>query len=204
MTRARIRCTDREHGDFSDVDAAAHPGNDVPPTPWTWMRQVHGSRVVVVGSPGEHAGAEADAAVTATPGCVLVVRTADCVPIVLAGDGVIGVVHAGWRGLADGIVGATIEAMGGATSAVVGPHIRAGCYEFGQGDLDGVAARLGDHVRATTNWGTPALDLTAGVRASLAGLDIEDAGACTACSDRYFSWRTRQETARFATIAWMS
>lgn len=156
--------------------------------------------------PGEHAGDEADAAVTRVPDAKLAVRTADCVPIVLEGEGVVGVVHAGWRGLAAGIVPATIDAMGGATRAIVGPHIRAGCYEFGSDDLDTVAAALGDRVRATTTWGTPALDLTAAVRAALHDDDIEisDAGACTACTDVYFSWRARKDTARFATVAWMS
>jgi len=132
------------------------------------------------------------------------VRTADCVPIVLVGDGAVAVVHAGWRGLAEGVVEAAVAAMGGVHAAHVGPHIRAGCYEFGERDLDEVAARLGDHVRGTTTWGTPALDLTAGVRAVLGEVPVEDAGACTACTDLYFSWRARREAARFATIAWMS
>jgi YfiH family protein len=164
----------------------------------TWLRQVHGSTVVTVVAPGAHAGTDADAAVTTTPGAKLAVRTADCVPIVLVGDHTIATVHAGWRGLAAGIVGATIDAMDGdVIRAVVGPHIRVGCYEFGADDLDGVA-------RGITSWGTAALDLTACVRAALGDVPIEDAGACTACTDIYFSWRARKETARFATIAWMS
>lgn len=165
---------------------------------------MHGSTVVIVTHPGEHAGAEADAAITRVPNAKLAVRTADCVPIVLEGDGVIGVVHAGWRGLAAGVVSATVAAMGGAHRATVGPHIRAGCYEFGADDLDTVAAALGDSVRGTTTWGKPALDLTAAVRVALADIDVVDAGACTACTDLYYSWRARKDTARFATIAWMS
>ena len=159
---------------------------------------------MTVTAPGEHAGVSADAVLTTVPGARLAVRTADCVPVVLARGGeAVAVVHAGWRGLAAGIVEATIDAMGGADTAHVGPHIRAGCYEFGAADLDEVAAALGDHVRSTTSWGTPALDLTAGVRAALGGLEPDDAGACTACSDVYFSWRARQEAARCATIAWL-
>jgi polyphenol oxidase len=164
--------------------------------------------VVEVTEPGEHAGVEADAAFTTRRGCVLAVRTADCVPVVLVGDGAVGVVHAGWRGLAAGVIEATVAAMGGASEAHVGPHIRRGCYEFGDDDLDTVAAALGDGVRATTTWGTPALDLTTGVRAALErsalhGTAVHDAGACTACSDVYFSWRARKEHERFATIAWL-
>jgi copper oxidase (laccase) domain-containing protein len=134
----------------------------------------------------------------------LAVRTADCVPIVLLGDDSIGVVHAGWRGLAAGVIQATMAAMGDVHTAHVGPHIRAGCYEFGPRDLDHVAGTLGNLVRGTTTWGTPALDLVAGVRSALGAIPVIDAGACTACTDRYFSWRARQEVARFATIAWIS
>lgn len=165
---------------------------------------MHGATVVTVNAPGEHAGADADAAVTRVPDARLVVRTADCVPIVLEGDGVIGVVHAGWRGLAAGVIEATIEAMGAVTRATIGPHIRAGCYEFGPGDLDHVAGILGDHVRGVTTWGAPALDLTAGVGHALGETPITDVGACTACTDLYFSWRARKDDARFATVAWMS
>jgi YfiH family protein len=170
----------------------------------TWLRQVHGATVVTVTEPGEHTGVEADAAITRAQSAKLAVRTADCIPIILEGDDTIAVVHAGWRGLAGGVVRATIDAMGGAQRAIVGPHIRVGCYEFGTADLDGVAAQLGDGVRGMTTWGTPALDLTAAVRRALGEVAIVDVGACTACSDLYPSWRARKDTARFATIAWMS
>jgi len=187
--------TTRDDGDFVDV-AQFEPGT-------TWLRQVHGATVVEVTEPGEHRGAEADGAFTATPGCRLAVRTADCVPVVLVGDGVVGVAHAGWRGLADGVIEATATAMGSVREAHIGPHIRRGCYEFATPDLDEVARVLGDGVRAKTTWGTPALDLTLGVREALGDVEINDTGACTACSDMYFSWRARQEPQRFATIAWL-
>jgi hypothetical protein len=190
----RFRFTSRADGDFVDVARLA-PGT-------TWLRQVHGATVVEVTEPGQHAGAEADAAFTTRPGCTLAVRTADCVPVVLVGTGAIGVVHAGWRGLAGGVIEATASAMGGVVEAHIGPHIRRGCYEFGAADLDEVTSVLGDRVRATTAWGTPALDLTAGVRQALAGTPWQDAGACTACSDLFFSWRARREQERFATLAW--
>lgn len=176
---------------------------------WTWLRQVHGARVVTVSEPGGHAGAEADAAVTDRTGIVLAVHTADCAPVVLYDPtaGVIGAAHAGWRGLAAGVIEHAVDAMVdlGATSvhAVVGPHIRARCYEFGAEDLDVVAARYGDAVRATTGWGTPALDLSAGIRAALDGCGpicgVNDVGGCTACEpDRYFSHRARGDRGRHA------
>jgi YfiH family protein len=169
----------------------------------TWLRQVHGATVVEVTEPGEHAGAEADAAFTRRRGCTLAVRTADCAPLVLVSESAIAVVHAGWRGLADGVIQATARAMGPIVEAHIGPHIRRGCYEFGAGDLDEVSSALGDHVRATTNWGTPALDLTEGVRRLLGGARLHDTGACTACTDLFFSWRARADQARFATLAWL-
>jgi purine-nucleoside/S-methyl-5'-thioadenosine phosphorylase / adenosine deaminase len=160
--------------------------------------------VVTVTTPGEHRGTEADAAITREPLAKLAVRTADCVPVVLLGESSIGVVHAGWRGLAGGVIQAAVATMGDVHTAHVGPHIRSGCYEFDTSDLDEVAAALGNGVRGTTTWGAPALDLTAGVRSALGDIALVDTGACTACSDLYFSWRARKDTARFATIAWMS
>ena len=162
--------------------------------------------MVTVTEPGEHAGAEADAAVTATPGAVLAVHTADCVPVLLhdACAGVVGAAHAGWRGLVAGVLEATVDAMAalGAEQviATVGPHIRARCYEFGAADLDRVAAALGDDVRAETAWGTPALDLAAGVRRALDGrAEVHLAPGCTACEpDTYFSHRARADRGRQA------
>ena len=182
----------------------------IAPTPWTWLRQVHGNRVVVVGSPGEHAGAEADAAVTDVPGCVLAVQVADCAPVALVASSAVGVVHAGWRGLEAGVVGNAIDAMRslGATDieAIVGPCIEAACYEFGAADLDRVAGVLGDTVRSVTRDGAPALDLRAGVRSALeeAGVGrITVDSTCTACSAAHWSHRADVDGERQAVVAWM-
>jgi YfiH family protein len=168
--------------------------------------------VVTVARPGDRAGREADAAVTAVTGAPLAIHTADCVPLVLLGDGAVGVAHAGWRGLAAGVVEAAVRALArlgprpSAVEAVIGPSIRPECYEFGPADLDAVAAVLGDEVRAETAAGEPALDLAAGVRVALAraGVDqVRDAGVCTACDDRWFSHRARRDTGRQAGVAWL-
>jgi len=171
---------------------------------------VHGARVVVVTRPGEHAGADADAAVTAVPGCTLAVRSADCVPVVLLGDRTVAVVHAGWRGLMAGVVDAAahaVRALGDQPQvAHLGPCIRPGCYEFADAELTAVAARLGAEVRATTSWGTPALDLPGAVHLALAASGvraIHDDSGCTACDRRWFSHRARAEAGRFATTAWL-
>lgn len=196
-----------------EIPSGALERHGIPTDRWTWLHQLHGAAVVTVTEPGEWAGAEADAAVTATPGAVLCVRTADCAPVVLSSaDGVLGVAHAGWRGLAAGVVDATVEAMRevGATgllTAWVGPHIRARCYEFGPEDLDVAAAALGDRVRSTTAWGTSALDVTAGLAevASRLGVALSVAPGCTACEpEAFFSHRARADTGRHATVAWLS
>jgi YfiH family protein len=166
--------------------------------------------VVTVTSPGEHAGDPADAAVTAIPGAVLAVHTADCAPVFLVADGVVGVAHAGWRGLASGVLPATAAAMRelGAQDirAVVGPLIRAECYEFGADDLDRVASVLGDEVRGLTAHGAPALDLRAGVERALRDAEVHEVlheGDCTACGVDLFSHRARGDVGRQAAVVWL-
>ena len=204
--------TDHRHGDLAvggDVALLASRRRAVADAPWTWLRQVHGTDVVVVTEPGEHAGAEADAAVTVVPGAVLAVHTADCAPVVLTAPGAVGVAHAGWRGLAGGVIEATAAAMAALghppVRASLGPCIRARCYEFVGPELHEVAERYGDSVRATTGWGTPALDVAAGVAAACAGLGItlHDVGTCTACSPSHWSFRARAEAGRQAAVAWV-
>ena len=120
-----------------------------------------------------------------------------------------GAVHAGWRGLAAGVLERTVEAArrAGATElrAVLGPCIHPECYEFGASDLDVVAARLGNGVRAVTAAGEPALDVPVAVSAALkdAGVtELVDVDVCTACNDDYFSWRAGKDLARQAMVLW--
>ncbi len=210
---ARIVSTSRIDGDFS---VRRDPG-DLQPLraavvsgPWTWLDQVHGSGVVVVESPGQWAGRAADAAVTATPGCVLAIHTADCAPVVIIGSGAIGVAHVGWRGIVAGVVPATVHAIrrigaDGPLSAHLGPCIRADSYEFGLDELDAVAAVAGDSVRGVTIDGRPALDMGAAVAAvwsELATDAVIDSGLDTARPD-FFSHRTRADRGRQATVVWL-
>jgi YfiH family protein len=187
------------------------PGGGVPDRPWTWLDQRHGADVVEVTRAGEHAGTPADAAVTAAPGVALVVRTADCAPVALLAPEAVGIAHAGWRGLTLGVVEAAVAALrrlGVSTiEARVGPCISAARYEFGASELDEVAARYGDGVRAVTAEGRPALDLAAGVVAALAGVGIDQVsvdGSCTATAgDRYFSLRDRRDQGRQGSFVWL-
>ena len=186
----------------------------IAPGPWTWLRQVHGATVVVVGEPGQHAGAAADAAVTAVPGAVLAVNTADCAGVLLAGPSptgvVVGAAHAGWRGLYEGVLESTVEAMRDLGAREVhwrlGPCISPARYEFGESDLDLVASRHGDVVRASTPDGAPALDLRAGVAAALSAAGAlgpaSPVVACTASDPRYYSWRARRDSGRQSAVIW--
>ena len=213
-----VRFTGRDEGDMGHGGVYAHEVESqvaerrraVLDLPWTWLRQVHGDEVVRVDAPGGGAGTRADAAVTAEEGCALAVLTADCAPVVLSSpEGVLGAAHAGWSGLAAGVVERTVDAMAelgaGTISAVIGPCIRAECYEFGADDLDRVAADLGPEVRARARSGAPALDLPAAVRCALrrAGVhQVDEVGSCTACSTGWYSWRARKERERQATVVW--
>ncbi len=214
MSWPRFLTTTKADGDLAvggDPDVLAARRRAVVDGPWTWLRQVHGPDVVTVTRPGEHAGVEADGAVTAVPGAVVAVHTADCVPVVLLADGAVGVAHAGWRGLYEGVVARAAEAMAALghppVRAVIGPCIRAASYEFGPDDLDRVAARWGDQVRASTASGAPALDVAAGVRRALAEVgvhDVTDGGLDTATdAGRFWSHRARRDVGRMATVAWL-
>jgi polyphenol oxidase len=180
------------------------------PRPWSWLRQVHGDRVVAVTAPGEGAGEQADAAVTAADDAALVVLTADCAPVALVSDeGVLAVAHAGWRGLAAGVIGRAADAVrergGTELTALIGPCVHPECYAFGEPELDLVAARLGDGVRAITRDGRPALDVPAAVRAALAQAGVvhaTDLDVCTACSPDHYSHRARNDPERQALVLW--
>jgi copper oxidase (laccase) domain-containing protein len=190
-----------------------------------WCTQVHGTTVVVAdgaaragrpapGVPGgrpavAHLG-EGDALVAVGGDVALAVFTADCAPVALASpEGAFGAVHAGWRGLRDGVVAAAVDALRdlGATRVVgtLGPCIHADCYEFGADDLDTLAGRFGPTVRGTTSDGAPALDLPAAVTSALRSAGAEaDPGpsTCTACGPDAFSHRARGDRGRTALLVW--
>jgi copper oxidase (laccase) domain-containing protein len=125
-------------------------------------------------------------------------------------EGVVAVVHAGWRGLEVGVVGravATMRAVGASdVTAALGPCIRPECYEFSPADLDRLADRLGAAVRGETSDGRPALDVPAAVASALgdAGVTlVHDEAVCTSCSSEHFSHRARGELERQGTLVWL-
>lgn len=207
----RTFMTDRSDGDFQvrdpapDVEARRRAIVDAP---WTWIHQVHGVTVLEVSEPGQHAGETADGLLTTAAGCPIAVTTADCAPIVLVAERGVAVVHAGWRGLVDGIVESTgarlIERAGRPIEAFVGPCIFPNHYEFGADDLAALVDRYGDEVKGLTAWGTTALDLPTAVGRAChaAGWKVTDIGPCTS-GDAYFSHRMRGDDKRQTTVAWI-
>jgi YfiH family protein len=148
------------------------------------MRQVHGRDVATVDDPA--VVPEADGLVTVRPGVALMVRVADCVPVLLSDPvaGVVGAAHAGRNGMALGVVTHTVERMralgAGDISAWIGPHVCGRCYEV----PDEMRAEVAEAVPASyaeTRWGTPGLDLGAGVAAQLeeAGCEVVRFERCT-------------------------
>jgi len=161
------------------------------------LHQVHGDTVhVVARTTPAAAPPHADGIVTAEPDVVLMVRAADCVPVLFADPeaGVVGAAHAGRLGLAAGVVHRTVARMRelGATelTAWIGPHVCGSCYEVPAALQAEVGAVVPTSV-ATTSWGTPALDLGAGVRAQLeeARVAVVDVARCTRESDDLYSFR---------------
>jgi polyphenol oxidase len=211
-----VRFTGKAEGDMADPTGSdpevAVRRRSVSDLPWTTLRQVHGARVIVVDGPGAGAGSAADGAVTAAGGAALAILTADCAPVALASrEGVLGAVHAGWRGLMAGVIEETVAAMRDLGASVVvaalGPCIGPECYEFGRPELEGLVARLGAGVRGRHRNGAPALDVPAAVRAALghAGVKlVTDVGVCTACSPDHWSWRARGDCQRQAMVVWRS
>ena len=176
--------------------------------PVVYATQVHGTGVVVLSGPAEVG--EADALVSTSPDAPVGVLVADCVPVLLAdaSAGVVAAVHAGRRGLAAGVLESAVAAMVGAGAhveqirAATGPAIAGRSYEVPAELRDEVAAVVPE-TYATTSWGTPALDLPAGVGAVLRRLGVWD--VLVSDRDTYtdgdlFSYRRSARTGRFAGV----
>jgi hypothetical protein len=136
---------------------------------------------------------------TDEPDRTLMLVTADCLAIALAGEGAVAVLHAGWRGLLAGIAQAGVEALGGDVHAIVGPGIGPCCYEVGDEVAGPFRERFGDDVVRGRN-----LDLWTAAERSLAGAaSVERIDLCTSCNpDRFFSHRRdRGVTGRQGVVA---
>ncbi|HXA33219.1 MAG TPA: polyphenol oxidase family protein [Acidimicrobiales bacterium] len=186
------------------------PGGPVGEFPCHQVHQVHGSVVHVVTGDIAEPVPTGDALVSAHPTARLLVLTADCASIAMGSpEGVFAAVHAGWRGLAAGVIESAAAAMGDAGASVVtgslGPCIHAECYAFSPPDLSALVDHYGDRVLGVTSAGGLALDLPAAVGAAFARAGVTEVPGvdrCTACDERYFSHRARGDRGRQALIVW--
>lgn len=176
-----------------------------------FARQVHGTRLLDHRARGSFVASdltkeprnvpEADGHVVSAPGMAALVFVADCLPVALAGPAGVAMVHAGWRGLAGGILSAAGEAVE-ATAAAIGPGIGPCCYEVGE-EVLGAFAGFGEGIAAG-----PMLDLPEVARRSLADAgvgSVESAGLCSSCEERLFFSHRRDHgrTGRQAGVAWV-
>jgi YfiH family protein len=176
-------------------------------SPLAWGRQVHGTRVLTVdGATTSASVSDADGVATAAHGLAALVLTADCLPVALATPGAVAMVHAGWRGLADGVLEEGVRAVralggDGPLHAAIGPGAGGCCYEVG----DEVAARFGEVGRRADR--TIDLKAIAAQRLRDAGaVEVLDVGRCTMCEpDVFFSHRASGGlTGRQGGLAWRS
>jgi len=218
--------TERADGDQRQLEAGGHPPSPVPEhLVLKRLVQEHGAVVVAAMDPTPRAGGllepwtegprgaapRGDALVAKGPGNCLAILTADCASVALATpEGVFAAVHVGWRGLLAGVVERTLTALSavGASevSAGIGPCIHPCCYRFEAPEVDLLAERYGEEVRALTSRGEPALDLPRAVHEALgrAGARVEiDVDTCTACQGDAFSFRARHDEERQALFVWL-
>lgn len=182
-----------------------------------WVHQVHGTAVAVHGRQEDGVAAVADAAVTCEPGVVCAVLTADCLPVLLADrrGNAVGVAHAGWRGLAAGVLERTVAEMKGLGAdapqlvAWLGPAIGPAAFEVGADVLEAFRAahRYHDAHFASGVPGKWYADLY-----GLARRQLEDCGVgfvagggfCTKSdAKRFYSWRRERGGGRMAALVWL-
>ena len=203
-----------DHVDFEKSAVAARraelrrhlPGEPV------WLAQVHGTRCVE--AEASPRGVEADASVARTPGVVCAVLTADCLPVLFCDEtgSVVAAAHAGWRGLAAGVLEATVAAMavpGDRLLAWLGPAIGPAAFEVG---ADVVSAFTADDAGAASAFVAKAdgkwlCDLGALAHRRLRGMGVErvfGGRQCTfADAQRFYSYRREGVTGRMASLIWI-
>ncbi|HWC85021.1 MAG TPA: polyphenol oxidase family protein [Solirubrobacteraceae bacterium] len=175
-----------------------------------WAHQVHGTRVMVADRPAAPAGPaqEADGQATTARGMAATVMVADCLPVAVAGEGAVAMLHAGWRGLAAGIIGEGVGRLrelgiGGPLSAAIGPGAGPCCYEVGEE----VHAAFSAHGAAVRRGRCLDLRAVAARELERAGVHrVHDLGLCTMCSDPSLFFSHRRDggvTGRQAGLAWL-
>lgn len=213
-------------GAYAALNLAAHVGDDpaaveenrrrlrthLPDEP-LWLTQVHGHAVVRAEDAAE--GAEADAAFTRRAGRVCAVLTADCLPVLLCNDvgTVVCAVHAGWRGLAGGVIEAAVRAMNEPPPrllAWLGPAIGPQAFEVGAEVREvflASHAEASQAFRPSVNAGKFLADIyqLARIRLAARGVGaVYGGGFCTVSDARFYSYRRAARTGRFASLIWLA
>ncbi len=170
------------------------------PSSWATIRQVHGDHTVVASEAAFYG--DADGLATDVVGLPLAIATADCVPVVLIGERFRAVTHAGWRGIAAGVVPAAAALMEQAGDtprlAILGPHICGACYEVGAEVNDAIGG-----FASLTHTGTNGADLAGAIRSQLRGIEVTEVGVCTTEDDRMASYREDATKDRQVTVVWI-
>ena len=203
----------RTDGDFNsdavECDVLHSRRQRLAPLPWTQLSEVHGVNSHWVEHPGDRDGEIGDVVGTHVTNSVLGVWVGDCAPVFLIGEHTLIGVHAGWKGLRDGVLFAaeTLMAERGDVTmqGFVGPHIRSCCYEFGASDLEIMVEKFGVVARGEDVIGRPALDVAACIRSffTARNVPLTEFGECTGCHpDKYFSHRVRAERERQIVGVW--
>ncbi len=167
---------------------------------WATVNQVHGTAISIATAPGDLG--DGDGIATRTVGLPIAAFTADCFGVVLEAQDSVGVVHAGWRGTAAGIVSTALRGFlflgDPVRRAAIGPGIQACCFEVG----DEVAEPFGEFV-ATTSWGAQSVDLQSAIGSQIGGIELWKSDACTRCGEGFFSHRGTGTDARMAAVGWL-
>lgn len=173
-----------------------------------WLRQVHGTQVVHLND--WHPDIEADAAWTDVPGQVAAILTADCLPVIFAhrSGEFAAAAHAGWRGLAAGILSTMVKTLPARPFEIIawiGPCIGPFAYEVGAEVRDAFPGR-GEFFRSTGQGGFLA-DLPGLARRELNNAGVRSVGGGELCTagdpERFFSYRRDGDTGRMATLVWI-
>lgn len=230
-----LRSPGFSQGEWEGLNVGAHCGDDpqavaanrallgqsVPSQP-VWLQQVHGTGVLDADhyTPSGEAPPQADAAITTQPNTVLAIMTADCLPVVVYDSlgGVVGVAHAGWRGLASGVLERMVDHMqaktatSGHLSAWVGPAISQQHFEVGAEVREAFLekdAQYGMYFAPAGGAGKYMADLPSIARHRLyqhcdGQITVALSGECSyERSDRYYSYRRHATTGRLVTVAWL-
>lgn len=194
--------------------AALVPLLGLPAAP-RWLRQVHGTEVAMFDAAAvSDDPPAADAALTHTAGVVLAVLTADCLPLLVCSEdgGEIAAIHAGWRGLAAGVIERTVERLSTPREKLLvwlGPAIGMASYEVGAEVRDAFVAHSAANAGAFTparpgHWRCDLYSLARNRLAALGVAHVHGGGFDTYADARFYSYRREARTGRFASLIWIA